>query len=203
MTQKNDINDFVEILKDDIKTLKAGFEENGVTFNEKEYIYVINFNLFVEFTKKYCFKGKSKVIQVPSSIIPPEKESKMVSETIIPVPEERLLMFKDIILKDFTEKNTLTLSYVFGGHSEIYNRERLYYRIFYALYNETFWQPERTRKVFENLLDQWNKALNETEMTINFFLPLDSIPLQGKEALEIEDKLRVMNIYYIILENSG
>lgn len=202
MTQKNDINDFVEILKDDIKTLKAGFEENGVTFNEKEYTYVINFNLFVEFTKKYCFKGKSKVIQVPTSIIPPQKESKLVSVTIIPVPEDRLLLFKDIILKNFNEKSIFTLSYVFNSHSETYDRERLYYRFFYILCNETFWQPDEIKEIVENLLDQWNKALEHQKMTVSFFLPLDSIPVQGKKVLEIQHKLKVMNISYIILEKS-
>lgn len=156
MTHKNNVNHLIEILKDDIKTLKAGFEEYGINFDEKNDMYIINFNLFVELTKKYCFRGKSKVVQIPTSIIPPDKESELVPVTIIPVPEERIQLFKDIILKNFDEKGIFSFNYIYSGRTEPYNREKVYYSFFYALCNEISWQPNKTKETVKDFLDQWN-----------------------------------------------
>ncbi len=45
MTHKNNANHLIEILQDDIKALKAGFEKYGINFDEKNDMYVINLNL--------------------------------------------------------------------------------------------------------------------------------------------------------------
>ena len=104
MTPNNNVDLLVQILQDDMEKLKVGFQENGTDFKEIDSIYSINFNLFIELTKKYCFENKSKTVYRHTSIIPPETESKLVPMIVIPVPEERLRLFKDVVLNNFNEK---------------------------------------------------------------------------------------------------
>ncbi len=184
-----------------MEALKKGFEENGINFDEEDSVYILDYNLFIELAKKYCFKNKTKTIYVPTSIVPPETESKLIPVNVIPVPEERLQKFKKIVLKNFDEKWILSLSYVYGRHSEGYKREHLYYRFFYALCNKTFWKSNRVKEIFESLVNQWNHALEQKKMIVDFYLPVDTVTVRGRGlSLEIEDKFIMKNATFIMLE---
>lgn len=204
MTNIKDIDDLVDILKIDMEALKKGFEENNINFNEKDSVYIIDYNLFINLTKKYCFKNKSETVYVHTSIIPPETESKLFPMTVIPVPEERLQKFKKIVLRNFDEKRILSLSYVYGSHSGTYNGEELYYRFFYTFCNRTFQKSNRVREIFGSLINQWNHALEQQEMTVNLYLPVDTVRVQGRGlTLVIEDKFVMKNVEFTIIENSS
>lgn len=203
MTNIKDIDDLVNILKRDMEALKKGFEENNINFNEKDSLYILDYSLFKDLTKKYCFKNKEKIVYVHTSIIPPETESKLIPLTVIPVPEERMHKFKKIVLRNLDEKWVLSLSYVYGSHSESYKRENLYYRFFYVLCNRTSWKSERVKEIFESLVNQWNHALEQQEMTVDLYLPVDTVLFQGRGlSLVIEDKFIMKNTTFIMLEKS-
>ncbi|KKN46917.1 hypothetical protein LCGC14_0668220 [marine sediment metagenome] len=200
MTLSNKTVLLVKILKDDIEKLKVGFQENGIEFSEKDYIYSVNFNLFIELTKEFCFENKTETVYRPTSIISPDTESKLAPITFIPVPEERLQLFKDVILINFDEKYIYSMSYFRLTRSGTYNRKELYYRFFYALCHETFWQTNEIEEVFNSLLEQWNRALEHNKMTVDLFLPLDSISVKGSAIITIEDKFQVGHISGVIVE---
>jgi len=198
----SDLNLLLKILNKDMKALKTVFQESILSFNDNESTYIIDFSLFKDLTKKHCFKGKTKTVYRHTSIIPPETESKLIPVTIIPIPENRLELFREIVLENFDEKWTFSLSYIYGSHSQIYHIEDLYYRFFYAFCNETFFQENNIENVFENLIKQFNRAIEEQRMKVDIYLPLDSINIIGGGILEIEEKFKIMNKAFILLDKT-
>lgn len=189
----------MKILKEDIEVLRKVFEEKDIDFKEKDAIYVLDFNLFVGLTKQYCFKNETRI---DHKCFPSETEVVSIPITFVPIPEDRSKFFKDIFLKDFDEKWILNLSYIYGSHSETNYIEHLYYRFFYALCNNAFQQPNNVEEVIRNLLNQWNRALEQQIMTVDIFLPLDTVIIKGKGVtLNIEDKFQVKKVHLILIEN--
>ncbi len=206
MTESNNINYFIEILKDNMVKLVKYFEDNEISIKDKDENYIIDYNLFKELMKNYCFNNNKKEIQyIPTSIIPPKKESTLIPVVKIPVPEEQLKLFKNIILGIFEKKRNLTLSYVYGSRSTFFNLEELYYRFFYSLCNETYWLDDKIKEVLDNISTQWRLALEGKEIEIKIYLPVDSIYILGNEILVNKDNYSMKNHTFITvkkLENS-
>lgn len=202
MTEKTETDCFLEIIKEDIEMLRVGIEEYGIKLIDKNYPYLMNFDLFIEMTKKYCFKNKSETVYRHTSIIPPDTESELIPVTIIPVPEERLELFNTNFFQNFDEKGIFTLSYAFGSHSETYSCERMYYRFFYKLCHETNWTSTNIKEVYLRLLNQWNRALEHKKMSVDLFISLDTISVQGGDTLIFENKFKIKNILHSLLEKA-
>ena len=202
MTEKTETDRFLEIIQEDIKILRVGIEEYGIKLIDKKYPYLMNFELFIEMTKKYCFKNKSETIYRQTSIISPDTESEMIPVTIIPVPEERLELFNTNVLQNFDEMEIFTLSYALGSHSETYSRERMYYRFFYALCHETNWISINIKDDYLRLLNQWNRALEHKKMSVDLLIPLNTISVQGSDTLIFENKFKIKNILHGLLEKA-
>ncbi len=195
----NVIEEFAKILKEDIVVLKEILEEKDIKFKEKDTIYVIDFNLFVGLTKQYCFKNETRIEHV---FFPSETEEISIPITVVPIPDNRSIFFKSIFLKDFDEKRILSLSYVYGSHSETNYTEYLYYRFFYALCKRVFKNPNNIENIIRDLLDQWNRALEQEIMEVYVFLPLDTVSIVGKGVtLNIEEKFQMKKVNLVIIKN--
>jgi len=199
MTENSDNQRLLEILKEDIGIFREWIKEYSIPLStDKSDLF--NFNLFVELTKKYCFENKTKTVYRHTAIIHPDKESKIVPINIIPVPEERLDLFKKVVLKDFDEKAMSIPSNMCIHHPDFCNTEDLYYRFFYALCSETSWQSSEVDFIFHDLIDQWNRAFESQIISISLLIPLDSISVKGKDPLVMDDKFQIKNESFRIRE---
>ncbi len=192
MIKNSDYEHLLDVLKEDIKIFREGIRKNSLSLSTDKSD-VFNFGLFIELTKKYCFNNASKTIYRPSSIIPPDTESKMIPIDIIPVPEERLILFKQVVLNEFDENAEFTPSNLHIHHPNFCTVENLYYRFFYALGCETSWQSSNANLIFRELIEQWNRALKTNSISVTFLLPMDSISVIGEEPLKIEKFFKIKN----------
>ncbi|KKL53600.1 hypothetical protein LCGC14_2273810 [marine sediment metagenome] len=199
MTEYSDNQRLIEVLKEDIDIFREGIRKNSISLSTDRSDF-FNLNLFMELTKKYCFNNESKTNYRPTVIIPPETKSKIVPISIIPVPEERLDLFKKVVLKEFDERIMSIPSNMCIHHPDFCTTKDLYYRYFYALGSETSWQISNVDLVFQELIDQWNRALKSEIISVTLLLPLDSISVIGKDPLETDNKFQIKNESFRIRE---
>ncbi len=205
ISYNDEIIQFIKKIENDIETFKKGLEHDRIYYGSNNFF--IDFNFFIELAEKYCFKDNVTTEFVPTSMILPATESKVISIEVISIHPDTLELFKTIFFKkkpNLKGAEILSLSYIFGSYSTSNCLTSLYYRFFYNIFHQSFESNLSLIEIFQEMLNQWNLALENNEMEVLIQVPLDEYHVSREDNFINQGDFTINNVskIYITDEHS-